>query len=74
MVLLEVFSAKIWLSLDSFRDIDTDADGVLQRSEVEARVTQIYGAQVADLVLDNIMGVADMNNDGTITPLEMMIV
>jgi 2',3'-cyclic-nucleotide 2'-phosphodiesterase (5'-nucleotidase family)/Ca2+-binding EF-hand superfamily protein len=74
MVLVEIFSALVWMHLGSFEEIDRDHDGVLKRDEVKARVAEIYGTEVADLVVDNIMAVADMNGDGTITPLEMMIV
>ena len=74
MVLVEIFSAMVWLHLGSFEDIDRDGDGVLSRAEVKARAAVIYGTEGADLVVDNIMAVADINGDGTITPLEMMIV
>jgi Ca2+-binding EF-hand superfamily protein len=73
-VLVEIFSAMVWMHLGSFEEIDRDGDGVLTRAEVKARAAHIYGTEVADLVVDNIMAVADMNGDGTITPLEMMIV
>jgi 2',3'-cyclic-nucleotide 2'-phosphodiesterase (5'-nucleotidase family) len=74
IVLVQIFSALIWMHLGSFEEIDSDNDGVLSRAEVKARAAQIYGPQVADLVVDNIMSVADMNGDGFISPLEMMIV
>lgn len=74
MVLVQVFSAMIWLHLGSFQENDSDQDGALKRPEVKNRVTAIYGPEVADLVVDNIMAVADLNGDGTITPLEMMVV
>lgn len=74
MVLVEVFSALIWLHLGSFEEIDLDRDGVLTRDEVRARIVEIYGVNEADLVVDNIMSVADLNENGTITPLEMMVV
>ena len=74
MVLVEVFSALIWLHLGSFEEIDLDRDGVLTRDEVRARIVEIYDVNEADLVVDNIMSVADLNENGTITPLEMMVV
>jgi 2',3'-cyclic-nucleotide 2'-phosphodiesterase (5'-nucleotidase family) len=74
MVLVEIFSALIWMHLGSFEEIDRNHDGLLTRDEVRARAIIIYGTEVADLVVDNIMAVADMDGDGTITPLEMMIV
>jgi 2',3'-cyclic-nucleotide 2'-phosphodiesterase (5'-nucleotidase family)/Ca2+-binding EF-hand superfamily protein len=74
IVLVEIFSAMVWMHLGSFEEIDRDSDGVLTRDEVKARTAHIYGTEVTDLVVDNIMAVADMNGDGIITPLEMMIV
>ena len=75
MLIVEVFSALIWLQLGSFDDIDRNKDGKLCRDEVKARVTELYGHDaVADLVVNSIFSVADMNNDNTIIPLEMMIV
>ena len=74
MVVVEVFSALIWLEMGSFADIDTDGDAVLTREEVKARVVEVFGEEVADLAVDNIMSVADVLNTGTISPLEMMVV
>jgi len=75
MVLVQVFSALLWLQLGSFADIDRDRDGVLRLDEVKARVLELYGHEsVADLVVQNIFAVADMNGSGFIEPLEMMIV
>jgi len=75
MVLVEVFSALLWLQLGSFDEIDENHDGILQYDEVKARVLELYGDEsVAELVLQNMFSVADMSGDATITPLEMMIV
>lgn len=75
MVLVELFSASMWLQMGSFHEIDRNQDGVLHRDEVRARVGAVFGHEsVADLIVDNIFAVADLNQDGTITPLEMMIV
>ena len=75
MVLVQVFSALLWLQLGSFADIDRDRDGVLRLDEVKARVLELYGHEsVADLVVQSIFAVADMNGSGFIEPLEMMIV
>lgn len=74
MVLVQVFAASMWLQMGSFDEIDRDHDGVIRRDEVKARLTQIHDDEgVADLIVDNIFSIADMNRDGTISPLEMMI-
>jgi len=75
MVLVEVFSAMLWLQLGSFDSIDRNKDGELQKDEVRCCLVDMYGDEsVADLVLENMFSIADMTNSGTITPLEMMIV
>jgi Ca2+-binding EF-hand superfamily protein len=75
MVLVQVFSALVWLQLGTFDEIDQNQDGVLQYEEVAARVSKLYADDnVADLVLQNLFSVADLTGDGTISPLEMMIV
>lgn len=75
LLIVQVFSMLLWLELGSFEDIDKNKDGVVCRRDVHKRVVEVYGDDaVADLVVNSIFSVADMNNDGTITPLEMMIV
>jgi 2',3'-cyclic-nucleotide 2'-phosphodiesterase (5'-nucleotidase family) len=75
MILVELFSASMWLQMGSFEEIDLNKDGVLERDEVKDRLAAVYGHEsVADLIVDNIFAVADLNQDGTISPLEMMIV
>jgi 2',3'-cyclic-nucleotide 2'-phosphodiesterase (5'-nucleotidase family) len=74
MVLVQVFAASMWLRMGRFDEIDRNHDGVLTRDEVRARIATLFGHEsVADLIVDNIFSVADMNKDGKITPLEMMI-
>eukprot|EP00977_Amphora_coffeiformis_P013883 scaffold3782_cov170-Amphora_coffeaeformis.AAC.2 len=74
MLIVEVFASLLWLQLGSFDDVDRNRDGVICRDDVKARVVEVYGEGVADLVVNSIFSVADMNNDGTITPLEMAII
>lgn len=74
MVLVQVLSAVLWLKLGSFEEIDRYHKGILHREDIKAHIVEVYGLDVADLVLDSIFSVADLNGDGTITPLEMMIV
>jgi len=73
-LVVEVFSSLLWLQLGSFDDIDLNRDGVICRDDVKARVVEVYGDGVADLVVNSLFSIADMNNDGTITPLEMAII
>lgn len=74
MVIVQTFSALLWLQLGSFRDLDKDQDGLLTKDEVRQEVVRVYGESVADLVIENVFDVADMNGDGTISPLEMMVI
>jgi hypothetical protein len=75
VVLVELFSALLWLHLGSFEDLDSDGDGLVQREEVRASVSKHYGdSSIADLVVDNVFAIADINGNGVISALEMMIV
>lgn len=73
-LVVEVCSAQIWLQLGSFDEIDFNQDGVLTRDEIQARVEHVVGQTVTDLIVDQILAVGDINGDGTVTPLEMMLV
>ena len=64
----------MWLDMGSFNEIDSDGDGVLTREEVRSRACHVFGGAVADLVVDNVFSVADINNNGYITPLDMMVI
>ena len=76
LVIVELYSALLWLQLGSFQDMDLDGDGVLTKDDVRAGVLKHYGGDstVADLVVDNVMAIADVNGSGTILPIDMMIV
>jgi 5'-nucleotidase len=74
MILVQVFSSLLWLQMGSFDKIDCNQDGVLSRDEIQRQVDAIYGHETGQLVVDNVMAIADLTGDGTISPLEMMIV
>jgi 2',3'-cyclic-nucleotide 2'-phosphodiesterase (5'-nucleotidase family) len=74
ILIVEVFSTLLWLQLGSFADIDTDEDGRITRNDVSNRIQALCGEQIAELVVDNVMAVADPAGMGEIRPLEMMVV
>jgi Ca2+-binding EF-hand superfamily protein len=74
VVIVETFAALLWLKMGSFETIDKDGDGILTRDEVRSRAMEIFGDDVADLVVDSVFGVADLNNTGVITPVDMAVV
>mmetsp|Transcript_22191 Transcript_22191/g.51184 ORF Transcript_22191/g.51184 Transcript_22191/m.51184 type:complete len:185 (+) Transcript_22191:3-557(+) len=74
IVMVELFSVLLWLNMGSFCEIDANKDGVLTPDEIRERASLVFGETVADLVVENIMSVADLDKSGTIKPMEMMIV
>jgi hypothetical protein len=70
-----MFSALVWLdNMGSFANMSKDGDGIITRDEVKARAIGVSGVEVADLVVESVMGVADLNGNPTITPIETMVV
>lgn len=51
LAVIEMFSALMWLDMGSFADIDTSGDGVISREEVQKRAEEVFGDQIADLVV-----------------------
>jgi len=74
ILMVEMFAALLWLEMGSFEQIDTDGDGILTRDEVKRQAAAVFGEEVADLVMESIMNVADLNRTGTISQLDMMVV
>ncbi|KAL3934652.1 MAG: hypothetical protein SGBAC_009679 [Bacillariaceae sp.] len=74
IVMVEMFSAMMWLDMGSFSEIDTNGDGVLTRDEVRERAVTVFGQTIADLVVENVFAVADVNKNGHITPVDMMVI
>lgn len=75
LVLVEVFSAFLWMRLGTFAQVSR-GDDVITKADVKERMMEICGGSegVADLMLDNVFSVADLDESGTITALEQMIV
>jgi hypothetical protein len=69
-VIVELFAALLWLEIGSFDTLDINGDGFITRSEVRPRAVEIFGEDVADLVVENFFSVAGMyctaiHNDDT---------
>ena len=73
-VIVEVYSTLIWLQLGSFNQLDKDKTGRIGRDAIERRVKEIYGPDVADFVVDNIMSIADTDGSDCVSPMEMAMV
>lgn len=71
-VIVEAYSAMFWYNFASFSEMDKDHDGVLTQDEVKAHLLTKFDGEVADLLLSNVMSVADSNGDDTISLMEMM--
>jgi hypothetical protein len=75
LVIVECCSSMLWLNMGSFDMIDENGDGVLAREEVCKRAMGVFGGDVADLVVDDsVFGVANLNQKGFLTPVDMMVV
>jgi hypothetical protein len=74
IVIVEMFAAMLWLDMGSFDTIDTNNDGVLSKEEVRDRAAQVFGSAVADLVVDSVFSVADLETKGFITQVDMAVV
>ena len=74
-VLVEFFSALLWLRMGNFDEIAGE-DGVITKDDIRARMKELYGGntEISDLMVENVFGVADIDNSGTISMLEQMIV
>ena len=71
--IVEYFTAKVWIELASFADIDQGKDRTICLNEVRNRAIKVLGEGVSDLVVQNVFAIADLNNDGAIHPLEMLV-
>ena len=73
--MVEHFSRAIWWSVVTaagFDEIDEDSDGTITRDELSDALKKFYGHGMGDLVLDNLMAVADVNDDGAIDRSELL--
>lgn len=74
-LLVEHFSRAVWWSVvkaAGFDEIDKDSSGTITRDELKVALEEYYGHDMGDLVLNNLMSVADANNDGVIDRMELL--
>jgi hypothetical protein len=69
---MELFAASLWLGLGTFGEIDTGKDIVLSYDEIKAQAEKVFRSEFADLVVQNVLAVADIAGDGVIHPIEML--
>ena len=75
LVIVELFSALLWLEMGSFHDLDSNHDGYITRDEIRKKCAEFFDCEeIVDLVVENVFSVADPDQDGKISPLEMMCV
>ena len=75
VVLVELFSALLWLRFGSFENV-SQGDAAICQQDVRDRMRQLYGDhnnEVADLMADSVFAIADKNGDGSISAIEQMI-
>lgn len=74
LVLVELFYSLLWLRLGAFNTLSR-GNAHITKEDIQLRLMELYGDQgVADLMLDNVFSVADLNGSGSISALEQMIV
>eukprot|EP00940_MAST-03C_sp_MAST-3C-sp2_P002152 g2152.t1 len=69
-VVISHFSKNLWMQLGSFREMDTDGDGILNVEEIRKAVIQSTGQRPSEIYLRNLMGALDIDNDGSISRQE----
>ena len=76
LVLVQVLAATMWLQMGQFHDLDLNRDGMIRRDEIRQRLIQLNEGKcehVADLMVDNVLSICDLDEDGMISPIEMMV-
>lgn len=73
-VVVETCAILAWLKFGRFEDVDTNGDGVLTIEEVRNKAMDVFGDDITDLVINSIFGIADMDKNGMITPVQMKVV
>ncbi|XRB13900.1 EF-hand domain-containing protein [Pseudoscourfieldia marina] len=74
-ILVEHFARAVWWQIvkdSGFDDIDEDGSGTISRKELEAAIFKRHGVSMGNLVLDNLMALADTNGDGNIDRGELL--
>ena len=67
VLLVGYWYKKIWKSLGSLHEIDTDGDGVITKDEVKAAMERKFEMQVTDENVERVLDAMDLDGDGTVT-------
>lgn len=70
LVLVDAFSVALWETLGGFDAVDTNADGVVDESEIAAAVTRVTAEAASPVTTDLILGAFDTDHDRTISRTE----
>jgi len=71
VLLVNYWSATVWLQLGRLLQA-AGPKGPITQADVRGALRDLYPAAVCDIMVDNIMAVADTNGDGTISVEELM--
>jgi hypothetical protein len=59
-----------------FEDIDLNRLGVISRDEIRQRLMELNDGRLendVDFIVDNLLITCDFNDDGAVSPIEMMV-
>ena len=76
-LLVEHFGRAVWWSIikeAGFQEIDKDSSGTISQDELTEALVTRYGSDMGELVVRNLMSLADANGDGYIDRHELLSV